>query len=245
MSDNSTLTPLNSEQHRNLGLLEDKSYAHSAHSGAVAIAFSELASLSGCMPIVALKGTDNLPPALSALLGFGPAQNLFHHSGQWMGHAVPLTIQSYPFHFTTRQQHTLLLIDENAGCINSAGAPLFGSDGSAMPMLKGYQEKIAQLSGGLKMSAAFIAELQKLDLLSPISVTCTGADGETHTLEGLLSINEPRFQQLPAETLVSLHESGMLMGIYAMMLSLRQFNRLVQLSQNTASPVKKISIRKN
>jgi hypothetical protein len=82
-----------------------------------------------------------------------------------------------------------------------------------------------------------------LNLLSPLDVTLHFDDGTTKVISDLLTINESQFASLSAEHIFDLHSQGLLLAINAMMLSLRQYNRLVQLTQDTDNPIKKVGMK--
>ena len=67
--------------------------------------------------------------------------------------------------------------------------------------------------------------------------------GQEVVSNDLLTIDETRLAELEKDTVVELHEQGVLIAIHAMMLSLRQYNRLVQLSQHHENSAVKVSLK--
>ena len=57
------------------------------------------------------------------------------------------------------------------------------------------------------------------------------------------TISEKRLQALDAATIDNLHKLGYLGAIYAVMLSLGQLNRLVQLTQSGENPVRALQLQ--
>ena len=80
-------------------------------------------------------------------------------------------------------------------------------------------------------------------MLSNLSITLHFENGEPRESTGLMTINEDKLAQLNADIIHQLHTQGLLMTINAMMLSLRQYNRLVQLTKNANNPVVKIGLK--
>ena len=57
------------------------------------------------------------------------------------------------------------------------------------------------------------------------------------------AINEEKYAQLEADTVLQFHKEGISMAINALLLSLRQYNRLVQLTQSFDDPAMKVGIK--
>lgn len=119
----------------------------------------------------------------------------------------------------------------------------FPSDGEPTRTLKHYQACLSNLIEGQQQTHTFITILKQHGLLSPLSVTLTLKDGQTVTSTDLLSINEEKFAKLDEATIFRFHQQGITMAINAMLLSLRQYNRLVQLTQRFDNPAEKVSIK--
>jgi hypothetical protein len=61
------------------------------------------------------------------------------------------------------------------------------------------------------------------------------ASGEKKKLTGLFTINEDKIKSLPDDKVVDFHKRGLFVPIYAMLGSLGQINRLVQLRNNSSN----------
>lgn len=239
-------TPLDSVQHKNYRIAQDSRFSHASKFNLVSIGFNEIAALSGCMPVVVAVNEQGQPQALVAVVGWPEFGNVFCGQQEWLGHALPLSIQSYPFNYSLGENKFSVLIDESAPCVNpqdESGKPLFSSDGQPTPTLKTMQNALSNLVSGQQQADAFLAILNEHELLTTLSVAVTRQDGEVIETANVLSINEDRLAQLDAETIVQLHQQGILMAINAMMLSLRQYNRLVQLTRTRENPIDKVSLK--
>ena len=56
------------------------------------------------------------------------------------------------------------------------------------------------------------------------------------------SINEKKLLELPEEQVLELHKAGFLGAIYAVMMSIGQLNRLVELSNDTENPIRSMQL---
>ncbi|NKX18862.1 SapC family protein, partial [Alteromonadaceae bacterium A_SAG5] len=54
--------------------------------------------------------------------------------------------------------------------------------------------------------------------------------------------NEKKLLELPEEQVLELHKQGFLGAIYAVMMSVGQLNRLVELSNDTANPIRSMQL---
>jgi hypothetical protein len=243
----SSYTPLDSQAHRNLRIKVDKNFSHSAEFNLVALGFNEIASIGGCMPIVVTTNDTNHYHTLAAVVGWPEFGNVYCSDTEWMGHAVPLSIQSHPFNYAVEQDKLTVLFDEKSPLITNnsreGDSALFASDGSPSTSLKQFQSMLSNLASGSQQASAFIQALTDLKLLTNLSTTLHFENGETRQSTGLMTINEDTLAQLNADIIHQLHTQGLLVAINAMMLSLRQYNRLVQLTKNAYNPVVKIGLK--
>ncbi len=232
---------LDSQNHRDIQINQASHFAHARSINTCRVGFTEIVSLASCMPIVILEGNQQTPAVIAAMMGLQQEQNLFYEPMiGWQGHCVPLSIQSAPFNYATESDKLIVLIDQSA--ITEQGERLFSSDGAATPLLKQKQRILGDLAQGLTLSQQFIDTLQSLNLLTKLTITLTDKNQQQRTISGCLSIDDSALAQLDDATIAKLHRSGMLMAINSMMLSLRQFNRLVQLSNQTEIPIETIKI---
>ena len=242
-----SFTPLDTINHRELAITPDTGFNHASSFNLVNLGFNEIASISGCMPVVIAPDKQGNPSTLAAVVGWPEYGNVFCSNNQWLGHAIPLSIQTYPFNYALKEHGITVLIDPSAPLFCKSDKPnshpLFASDGSATSTLKQYQSMLASLATGTQQASLFLKSLIELELLSPLTISLHFSNGERHENIGLFSINEPKLAKLDADTVYKLHKQGMLIAINAMMLSLRQYNRLVQLTQHSNNPIVKISLK--
>lgn len=238
---------LDSVVHKSSSVLPDDRFSHSASFNAAALGFNEIASISGCMPILVAPDTLGAPDKLVAIVGWPETGNLFCGRNHWKAHAVPLSIQCAPFNYGIDGERLTVLVNESSErFVNSAqngSQPLFSGDGSPSQYLKQVQGQLSNLALGQQQAKMLVKSLSDLDLFVPLSLTRVFANGEQHTASDLLTINEEKLASINAETTYELHKNGVLMAINAMILSLRQYNRLVQLTQGSDNPVSRITLK--
>lgn len=236
----STYVLLNAQTHHTLALVSDPGFRHAERSQLAAVVFQEIVAVASCMPVVVLAAGSSAP-ALSALLGLSANSNLFAGES-WQGHVVPMSIQVTPFNYAVEGARLLTLIDETSPCWHASGQRLFASDNAPTPLLKQRQALLKELATGASLSEQFIGYLTDKHLLRPLTVRITGSDDAVNELTGMHTIDEARLAALTTDEVKQLHDNGMLAAIHAMLLSLRQFNRLVQLARQQGQPVQSIQL---
>jgi|EP01086_Lenisia_limosa_P002273 hypothetical protein len=92
------------------------------------------------------------------------------------------------------------------------------------------------------LTQRFVAKVVELDLLDPIQIRLTYQDGKQRNVTGMMSINEKKLLELPEEQVLELHKQGFLGAIYAVMMSVGQLNRLVELSNDTENPIRSMQL---
>ncbi|WP_394223399.1 SapC family protein [Alteromonas gracilis] len=238
--------PLDPIKHKDVRLIHDDAFSHAEAFNFVNVGFNEIATLSGCMPLVIIDTEQGSPLTLACCLGFEGFGNVFCSGQKWLGHAVPLSIQCHPFNYAIDEHKVKVLIDESCKRVTqdtNNSTALFSSDGQPSSLLKQQQENLATLLNGQQQAQAFVDVLKQHDLLSPLSISITLNSGQTLHTHGLYSIDENKFAQLKPETVIQFHKEGISMAINAMLLSLRQYNRLVQLTQTFEDPAMKVGIK--
>ena len=88
------------------------------------------------------------------------------------------------------------------------------------------------------LTQQFVSKVVELDLLNPMQLRVQYSNGQGRNVGGILTIDEKKLVELADEQVVELHRAGFMGALYAMMLSLGQLNRLIELSTNAESPIK-------
>lgn len=226
-----SVTPLSSQQHRNLRLLPADGYDYARGQTRVPIGIAELTRAAAFYPIVFLDSRDR-GPLPHALLGLSEAENLFvDGSGRWLRPYVPMAIARYPFVLARNGPDTYALsIDDNSKRFStSEGEPLFDSAGQMSDLVRRILAEQTKLAQQLNQSAAFGAELERRGLLRGVLVNLTGGtDGDKLSLAGMKFVDEKAFQLLPDDVVLAWWRSGYLALIHAHLLSIGQIQLLAQ-----------------
>ena len=235
--------PLDKDKHKDLKINLNNNFAHAKDTHLAAASLREYAQVASCMPIVLVKDpkSDNFHSV--AMLGTEQGINLYLQDDKWQGHCVPLNIQRYPFDVRPDGEKLGVFFDENSDLIASDGEPVFTEEGEPSPFLKNRQQLLQELANSEMATQGFIKKIVELELLDPIQLGVQYVDGTKRNITGMHSISEKRLQALEEAQILDLHKSGYLGAIYALLMSLGQLNRLVQLSAKGATPIQGLQLR--
>lgn len=233
--------PLDKNKHKDLHVNHSSDFAHTKDTHLAAASLREYAQIASCMPIIFIKDPKSETTHSVAMLGIEQGVNLFMRDGKWSGHVVPLNIQRYPFDVRPDGDKLGVFIDENSDLVGKVGEPLFVEDGPS-PFLDNRQKLLSELANSEMATRDFIQKIEDLGLFDSIVIRAQYANGQQRNINGMQTISEKRLQELDADTIAELHKSGYLGAIYAVMLSLGQLNRLVQLTQGGENPVRGLQL---
>lgn len=168
-----------------------------------------------------------------ALFGFEPGENLFLADGRWDASCRPLAMSVQPFLVgrpaidgSPSQVH----IDMGHPRIstNGEGVRLFDDSGQPTPLVEQVAGLLGALDEGYRASGAFLAALDRFELLEPFSMDVTLDNGAMHRLVGYHMIAEERLRGLDPAALVELHAQGHLEPIYMAVGSIGNLAKLVR-----------------
>lgn len=234
--------PLDKDKHQSLkiNLKHNFEFAKDAHLAAASI--REYAQLAGCMPLVLIKDPKSDNYHSIAMLGIEQDKNLYYAEEKWQAPAVPFNIQRYPFDVRPDGDKLGVFIDENSALITDDGEPLFTDAGEATELMKNRHKFLSELANSEMATQRFMKKIVELDLLDEIQIRVAYANGQQRNVTGIYSINEKKLHSLTDEQILELHKSGHLGAIYALLMSLAQLNRLVELSAKTDMPIRNLQL---
>ena len=228
--------PLSQEAHGKLGVNPvDKPYAFVASTHVVPMTVTEFAPAALSYPIIFLG--DAKQPV--AVMGLRPEENLFvDQAGDFKPEAyIPAYVRRYPFVFANdpQAQRLILCIDRAAPFVVEGGtAPLF-EDGKPSPYVEQAMSFCENFEQERQRTDSFIKLLNDLDLFDIREAVFTPRDGlgnagEPQKLADYYAVSEDKLKALSPEKLAELRDNGALGQIYAHLVSLLGWDRLVALA---------------
>ncbi len=233
--------PLSVEAHGALGVDPvEKPYGFVASTNLVPLTVTEFAPAALSYPVI-FVGDARMPVAVMALRG---GENLFvSDDGDFRVEAyIPAYVRRYPFVFANDEveKRLILCVDRQAPFIRAGGAtPLF-IDGKPSPYVEQAMEFCNNFELERQRTDAFVKLLTDLDLLDTREALFTprnpdGTSGEPQKIAEYFAVSEDKLKALPAEKLAELRDNGALGQIYAHLVSLLGWDRLVAMAFQKAS----------
>lgn len=200
---------------------------------ALPLSFAELAVAVRDYPITFISGDGGATFVAMAILGVEPQQNLFVTADDtWDAQAyLPAYVRRYPFCMTRvtvdgkEQAERVACVEKRA--LKAKGEALYDDKGEALPVWQRLSKLLFEFEADLARTEEMCRVLKDLQLLEPFSAQAAPAGESPITLTGMHRVSETKLQALPGERLQQLAQNGMLSRIYAHLLSLDNFQRLL------------------
>ncbi|HMM76797.1 MAG TPA: SapC family protein [Gammaproteobacteria bacterium] len=225
------LTLLDRQRHRERGIAP-RVARFAARLHAIYLTLPEFVAASRSNPIVFGRAEDgSWQPLL--LTGLEAGRNLcVDAAGDWLpGHYCPAYVRRYPFCTArVRGEGTSL---QSAICVDEAGlAPtpphLFDARGEPTPRWQELQRFIEEVDLATRQTEAFCAAVAELGLLDPFDADINPVRGRRKRVTGMWCVVESRLAALDAAALARLMQQGFLSRVYAHLMSLDNFQRLLE-----------------
>ena len=228
--------PLDPGLHGALGVNPaDKPYAFVGQTNVVPLTVTEFAAAALSYPVI-FTG-ENLQPVV--VMGLRQGENLFVAAdGEFRPDAyIPAYVRRYPFVFADdkQNQRLILCIDRGAEIVAEGGQnPLF-VNGQASDYTTMAMEFCNNFEQERQRTEAFVKLITDLDLLDVREAVFTprnpdGTPGAPQKLAEYFAVSEDKLRALPAEKLAELRDNGALGQIYAHLVSLLGWDRLIALA---------------
>ncbi len=237
--------PLSVDLHGKLGANPvDKPYAFVAGTHLIPLTVTEFAPAALSYPVIFVGDTKQ--PV--AVMGLRQEDNLFVSAeGDFRPEAyIPAYIRRYPFVFANdeEQKRMILCIDRGAPFITEGGeTPLFDGDQpsayvqQAMEFCNNFEQERLR-------TESFVNLLKDMDLFETRESVFTprnpdGSAGPQQKIAEYFAISEDKLKALPAEKFAELRDNGALGQIYAHLVSLLGWDRLIAMAfaKAAAQPV--------
>lgn len=170
------------------------------------------------------------------LLGLDRNENLFLEGDRWNGRYIPAVQMKGPFAIGLRdgenpeQADPHIQIDlDNPKVSREDGQNLFLPQGGHSPYLEQVIKTLKRIHIGATVVDRFFAELQKFDLIEPITLEAKFSETEQYTVPDVFTISQSRMTELNGEELHELNKLGLLEHCFAVMASAGNMARIVDM----------------
>ena len=229
--------PLTPELHGKLGVIRTAGpfgFAKVGHAIPLTVGEFPLSAVTG--PII-FVGEEKLPIAVMGLNGgenmFVTPEGLFEP-----GVYVPAYVRRYPFIFANDEaaQQMVLCVDRDASFVSATpDMPFFDEEGKPSEYTQNCINFCNDFEVERQRTEGFVGILKENDLfeLKTANYTPVGPDGvagEPQKIAEYFGVSEDKLNALPHEKLAELRDNGALGQIYAHLVSLVGWDRLIAIS---------------
>lgn len=231
------VVPLDKTRHANLGLRGDVTHAWCANLNSVYVSVGEFPRAALDYPIALAREPKSGELMPLAVLGL-QQQNLFvDGGGQWRKHVyVPAYVRRYPFCIAEvpaasgEAPKRLVCVQEDQ--LAAGGNTLFDATGTPTLAWQPIEKLLEAIEGARRQTADFLKRLEAKGLVVPFDALALPRGGGQMRLKGMLRVDEQRLNKLPGKEVREFLGQGEWRAIYAHLLSLENFARLLDLEQD-------------
>ena len=229
--------PLAPELHSKLGVKRMEGpfkFAKVGHAIPLTVGEFPVAAVTG--PII-FVGDEKLP---LSVMGLNAGDNMFvRPDGTFEpGVYIPAYVRRYPFVYANDEQNQqmVLCVDRNAEFVVEGGdLPFFEKDGQPSDYTKSCMEFCTNFEQERQRTMSFVQLLKDLDLFELKTASFTpprpdGTVGEPQKIAEYFGVSEEKLLKLDADKYLLLRDNGALAQIYAHLLSLVGWDRLIALA---------------
>jgi hypothetical protein len=228
--------PLNVEMHGSLGVNRtEKPYAFVGRTHVVPLTVTEFAAAALSFPIV-FVGDAKTP---LAVMGLQDGANLFvSPQGDFKPEAyIPAFVRRYPFVFANddANERLILCVDRLAPFISDKPDVPFFENGQPSAYTQNAMQFCNEFEGERRRTDSFIDMLKDLDLFVVREAVFTpanpdGTPGTPQKIADYYAVSEEKLRELPPAKFVELRDNGALGQIYAHIISLLGWDRLIAMA---------------
>jgi len=208
---------------------------------ALPLSYTEFAVACRDYPIAFIGGDGNF--VAMAVLGMENQQNLFvTPDGGWEpGIYLPAYVRRYPFCMTRvtvdgrEQPERVACVEKRA--INDKGEALHNAKGEPLPVWDERRKLLFEYEADLVRSEEMSRTLAGLGLLETFTMQAVPNQGEPLAMTGMCRVAEQKLSELAPDTLKDLAQKGILARVYAHLISLGNFSRLLDRRAAQANPI--------
>jgi len=227
------IAPLNRNQKVRL-LVPGEVPAFARSINAIPISFTEFALVAREYPIIFTTTGNTQIFAPVAVLGMSAGENLYDNDGRWASNVyVPAYVRRFPFCMTKVtldkvEQKNRLICVEKSFIDDKNGEAMFDADGQPLAKWKEIEKLLSEYELDLERSREMCGVLADYGLLEPFTMQAKfNAGGEPLHLTGMHRAVEGKIEHLNASQLKNLVKKGILSRLYAHLLSLDNFAKLL------------------
>ena len=212
-----------------------------SRSNAIPLSYSEFGIACRDFPLVFTSSDGGRTFAAVAVLGMAGNENLFLINGSWDQSAyLPAYVRHYPFCMarvtldSAEQADRLICVEKSF--LADDGERMFDDAGGPLERWRPIDKLLNEYEADLARSHEMCAILADYTLLEPFTLQAMLNDGGAMNLGGMYRVEEKKLEFLNAAQHRNLIKKGIMGRVYAHLLSLDNFARLLKRKADAAQP---------
>ena len=212
-----------------------------SQSNAIPLSFSEFGVACRDYPLAFTSSDGGRTFAAVAVLGMAANENLFLVDGGWDESAyLPAYVRRYPFCMarvtldSVEQADRLICVEKSF--LADDGERMFDDAGGPLERWRPIDKLLNEYEADLERSREMCAILADYALLEPFTLQAMLNSGGAMNLGGMYRVEEKKLEFLNAAQHRNLIKKGIMGRIYAHLLSLDNFARLLKRKSDTPRP---------
>ena len=200
---------------------------------AIPISYTEFALAARDYPVVFTSGDGGKSFAPVAVLGMAAGENLYANADGWVPRVyVPAYARRYPFCMAkvtlnnVAQQNRMICVEK--AYLDDDGEAMFDAQGEPSAKWRDMQRLLSEYEADLERGRELCSILADYALLEPFTLQAKPNKGDALQLTGMHRVDEKRIEHLNVSQFKNLAKKGVLGRIYAHLLSLENFSRLLE-----------------
>lgn len=235
--------PLNKEAHAKFGVKQvKKPFEFMAKQHFIPLTAQEFGSAATSYPVVFAPGEEKMP---IAIMGIRQEENLFVDDGQFaQDFYMPAFARRYPFVLANdpNNQRFVVCVDEDATCVTNKKPErkFFEGDNASEFTTEAFQF-LQNFEKDRQSTQLMVNRFKELDLFEMKDMhfqnpnNPDGTPGERQKIAEYFAVSEEKLRGLDEKTLKELNDSGMLSVAHAHLMSLGNWQRLVNMTLRRAA----------
>jgi hypothetical protein len=199
---------------------------------AIPISYTEFSVACRDYPLVFTSGDNGQSFAPVAVLGLADGENLFLAHGAWDRNVyLPAYVRRYPFCMArvnvdkVEQADRLICVEKDF--LDDKGETMFDAEAKPLPKWQPIEKLLQEYEADLERSREMSAILSDYSLLEPFAMQAQTNTGAAMNLTGMYRVDEKKMEFLNASQHKNLIKKGVMGRIYAHLISLDNFARLL------------------
>jgi SapC len=211
-------------------------------ANAVAISFSEFIPACRDYPLAFVSNDSGRSFSSIAVLGVAGSENLYLRDGRWdQSVYLPVYVRRYPFCMAritlnaVAQEDRMICVEKSF--LSDEGELMFDESGAPLPAWLPIEKTLRDYEADIELAREMCSILADYALLEPFTLQAFLTSGPL-SFSGMYRVDEKRLEFLNATHHRTLLRKGIMGRIYAHLISLDNFGRLVARKEALGKPTR-------